>query len=307
MGNDPERISVVISTKDRVDELRRCLGSILRQSALPHELIIVDAGEIPDPEHFLGPFNKILDIHYIPAKVGLTHARNIGIHESKGDLIVFLDDDTELDLDYMENMIAVFSCDRDHRIGGVSGKIIDPQEGQNPPFFLKIKRSGRNILGLLFFLPCENEGNFQPAGFPTFPPAGAQECMHVECLFGANMAFRREVMEKYPFDETLDGYCFMEDDDIAYRVSREYVNIFTPHARLMHFESPVSRDREFSRKKMLVKNYHYLFRKNIPYTVTRAVAFWWSLGGLVLTDILVRNPEGVKGLFAGIREIIWAP
>jgi GT2 family glycosyltransferase len=303
MRNDQGRVSVVISTKDRLDDLRRCLGSILRQSAPPHELIIVDAGEIPVPELFFGPFNKILDIHYISAKVGLTQARNIGIHESRGDLILFLDDDTELEPDYMENLIAVFSCDRDHRIGGVSGKIIDPQEVEKPPFFLKIKRSGRNILGRLFFLPCENEGNFQPAGFPTFPPGSAQECMHVECLFGANMAFRREVVVKYPFDETLDGYCFMEDDDIAYRVSREYVNIFTPHARVMHFESPVSRDREFSRKKMLVKNYQYLFQKNIPYTVTRAVAFWWSLIGLFLIEILVRNPEGIKGLFAGIKEI----
>ena len=58
MGNDPEYISVIISTKGRVDDLGRCIVSILLQTTIPHEIVIIDAGEIPDPECFFEPFRK---------------------------------------------------------------------------------------------------------------------------------------------------------------------------------------------------------------------------------------------------------
>ena len=166
-------------------DLRRCIVSILHQTIIPYELVIVDAGEIAVPECFFEPFRKVLDIHYIPAQVGLTRARNIGIQKSTGDPILFLDDDTELEPDYIEKMADVFSADSKHQIGGVSGKIIDPQEGQNLPLFLKIRLTGRKIIGRLFFLPVEKDGCFHPAGFPTSPPLDAQDIMPVQCLYGA--------------------------------------------------------------------------------------------------------------------------
>jgi GT2 family glycosyltransferase len=307
MGDDLERISIVISTKGRIAELRRCIISILKQTSIPYELVIVDAGEIPIPEVFFKPFREALDIRYIHAQVGLTDARNMGVLESKGELILFLDDDTELEPDYIEKLIDVFLSDYHHQIGGVSGKIIEQYNEPNPSLIGKIRRTGRKIIGRLFFLPVEKDGCFQPAGFPTSPPFDTRDIMQVQCLYGANMAFRREVLKKYKFDEALEGYCFMEDDDIAYRISREYINIYTPHARLRHFESPVSRDRDFARKKMLVKNYHYLFRKNFPHSFSRTMVFWWSILGLIITDIIVINPEGVMGLLAGIHEIRYTP
>ena len=109
-----------------------------------------------------------------------------------------------------------------HRIGGVSGRIVDPQEGQNLPLLLKIKFTGRKIIGRLFFLPVEKDGFFHPAGFPTFPPSDVQEIVPFSVCM-EQIWHSGEVLEKYPFDETFDGYCFMEDDDIAYRISREYV------------------------------------------------------------------------------------
>ena len=303
MGNDTERTSVVISTKGRVTDLRRCLASLARQTLLPFEVVIVDAGDIPDPELFFQPFRKFLTIRYIRAQVGLTCARNTGARESKGELILFLDDDTELEPDYLEKIMEVFSRDTGHRVGGVSGKIISLREGYDIPLSGKIRLAGKKIIGNLFFLPVEKNGCFHPGGFPTYPPSVTRDIIPVQCLYGANMAFRHEVLDRYPFDETLEGYCFMEDDDIAYRISREYVNMYTPCARLRHFESPVSRDQDFFRKKMLIKNYHYLFRKNIPRSITRTVIFWWSVLGLVITDFLTGNPEGIKGLFAGIIAV----
>ena len=44
------------------------------------------------------------------------------------------------------------------------------------------------------------------------------------------MAFRRNVLDEFRFDEQFKGYSFMEDCDISYGVSRKYKVMFTPFA-----------------------------------------------------------------------------
>jgi GT2 family glycosyltransferase len=303
MGTDPERISVIISTKSRPADLARCIQSLGHQNIPPFELLVIDAAEDPLPESFFTAYQERFPVRNIRAEVGLTAARNLGVREAQGEILLFLDDDIELEQDYLEKIRDVFSSDISRTTGGVSGCIVGSSENPPPSVMRKIRVWGRSFIGRLFFLSMERDGFFQPAGFPTWLPAATQKILDTECLYGANMAFRKEVLLKYPFDESLEGYCFMEDDDIAYRVSREYRNRYTPYALLRHFESPASRDREYFRKRMLVQNYAYLFRKNFPQTFSRMLAFRWSLIGLLLCDITGFNPEGVRGLLAGIIDI----
>lgn len=302
MNSEPA-ISIVISTKGRPCELMQCITSIQNQNKKPGEILIIDAGDAPLSEDFFRRFKRDLIVEHIPAKVGLTKARNLGISKAKGDIILFLDDDTRLEPEYLQELVRVFLSDNYHKIGGVSGHIIDPDEKKAGSFCKKIQFTGRKFVGTIFFLPVERNGFFQPAGFPTSLPSGIPNILKVQCLYGANMAFRKEILTKFQFDEQLTGYCFMEDDDIAYRISRQYQNIYTPFARLHHFESPVSREGDAIRKKMLVINYHYLFIKNIPGTIPRKIIFWWSILGLIITDFIKVNPEGLRGIVMGILKI----
>ncbi len=89
-------ISVIIPTYNRARYLQRAIDSVLDQTHLPDELIIVDDGstdntaEIVDdvtsratfPMHFLRQENK-----------GASSARNLGIQHALGDILCFLDSD----------------------------------------------------------------------------------------------------------------------------------------------------------------------------------------------------------------------
>lgn len=301
MTNEKSKISVVIATKNRFQDIIKCIESILIQTLLPDEIIIADSSEDAELKSKLDlPHNKIT-FRYIHAKVSLTKARNIGIKESTGDIIIFLDDDVVLDKDYIKEIMHVFDNDLGKKIGGVTGNIMNNLKKQDQTFKYLIGCHIMQTIGVIFFLFKYGNGKFQPSGYPTF--VHSDKITNVECLSGANMAFRREVFKEFTFDEGLSGYCYNEDVDFSYRVSRKYQNIYTPFAKLVHNVSPAARDKEYARMKMIMENHYYLFKKNLPQDFKHKIAFWWSVVGLFVIAMIGRNKESLKGLMNGILNI----
>lgn len=95
----------------------------------------------------------------------------------------------------------------------------------------------------------------------------------------------------------------MEDDAFSYRVSPRFRNIYRPSARLAHYASSSGGLKEFGKKRMLVRNHCYLFRKNSPQTLQHRVAFSMSLPGLVLEAIVCENVKGRRGIVAGLGDV----
>lgn len=104
-----ESISVLIITRDRPDELRRALASVLAQTLLPREVVVVDDGSTP-PVTLDGlalAQSQGLPLRLIRNAVsaGPARARNLGIAAAAGAWIAFLDDDDE----FKPGKIAVVS------------------------------------------------------------------------------------------------------------------------------------------------------------------------------------------------------
>ena len=298
-------VSIIICTKDRPIDLMICLRSILTQSVKPEEIIIIDSGNSEEKINQLREFIRENDIikHYA-AKVGLTRARNIGFEKSRGEIIIFLDDDVILDYDYVYHILKIF--DDYENVGLVTGNMLQSDMATrtfprliNNSFIKEI----RNLFLFLFLLSRIGNGYFLPSGFPRYM-TGDEKIKMIECVPGANMAFRRNVLDEFRFDEHFKGYSFMEDCDISYRVSRKYKVMFTPFAELIHKVSIVSRDSDSYRAKMLVENHFYLFRKNFPQTIQHISAFWISIIGLFLMATLRLSSNEYRGYFCGCIEIL---
>lgn len=303
MNNPVLSISIAIPTKNRHSDIIKCIKSILNQDKLPLEIIVIDSSDDDELRSRLKPFERTVPIVYSYDKISLTKARNQAVEIAQGEIILFLDDDTIMCPDYLSEVLEVFEGDAHGRIGGVSGSLILPGEYLNRGILSRLRKRGRWIIGLIFFLNIEKDGKFRLSGFPTSPPPDARMIIQVECLYGANMAFRTNILKKFRFDESFVGYSYMEDDDIAYRVSREYQNMYTPFAQIIHNESPASRDRSYDRHKMLLKNHYYLFKKNFPQDGIHLLAFILSIVGLIVVNLLKADIAGVRGLFAGLKRI----
>lgn len=145
---------------------------------------------------------------------GLSYARNVGIKETKGDIVAFIDDDAVADPTWTQAMVASFA--EDERIGAITGSTI-PRWESNAPWFPK---------ELYWMISCSYET--------------AASTYEVERSFGTNMAFRRVVLDQVGlFDERLglQGKKWIggEDTELVWRVKQGGFKIMcNPNVKVFH-------------------------------------------------------------------------
>jgi GT2 family glycosyltransferase len=291
--------SIIICTRNRSDDLEHCIQSIIHQKVRPHELIIIDSSDLPLNEQ--KSFQQLLfnerilpDIQlvYKHTKPGLTYQRNIGIACATGDIIYFFDDDVVLDCEYVSIMQRTFA---EHaQFGGGMGAITN-MPAQAPWHY--------RILRTIFLLQRDHAtGYFTQSGMPTHA-YGTKKFKPVQVLGGCGMAFRRDLFKHDQFDEQLRGYAYLEDADFSYRVAQHVPLFFNPAAQLRHNNSPLSRDALIKNKAMFIRNYSYLFFKNIyPHHRLKIIAYCWSILGLFVEAICYRQWSAARGYVQGLKE-----
>ena len=108
------KISIIIPVYNVEKYLTRCLNSVIGQTFSDWEAIIVNDGSDDGSEHICKSFaSKDNRFQYIYKKNGgLSDARNVGIDNSKGQYICFLDSDDWLELNYLEELYNRITQDR---------------------------------------------------------------------------------------------------------------------------------------------------------------------------------------------------
>jgi len=103
------QFSVIIPTRNREHFLREAVISVLAQTDVSLELLIVNDGDALET-HFSDPRIRVLD----NGKRTAVPARNFGVSEARGEFIAFLDDDDFfIDMFHLTKAAAAFStgCD----------------------------------------------------------------------------------------------------------------------------------------------------------------------------------------------------
>ncbi|MBU0727402.1 glycosyltransferase [Patescibacteria group bacterium] len=93
------KLSVIIPTYNRADTLKVCLQKLLAQQGVDFEVIVVDDGSTDHTERIV---KKFAEVRYIKQKS--THqavARNRGVEEASGDVIVFIGDDIFVEPEFL--------------------------------------------------------------------------------------------------------------------------------------------------------------------------------------------------------------
>jgi GT2 family glycosyltransferase len=108
ISNQKIKISTIIVTRNSQRFILKNLVSIYNQTLLPDEIIITDNGSSDDTlpsvrKNFPG-------VHIIENNANLHYAKavNIGVEKAAGDLLVILNDDIELDPDFIQKTCALY-------------------------------------------------------------------------------------------------------------------------------------------------------------------------------------------------------
>jgi GT2 family glycosyltransferase len=224
--SDGPKVSVIIPTKNRREALEETIRTLLAQTRMADELIIVDQSRT---ESSFGTSSVPLKYIYNPGITGASQARNEGMKQATGDIWLFLDDDVFLEPDFIEKLLAAYSVG----VTGVSGIITNYSA---PPIF---RRLWEVVFELGPFHDDRQDVYRKVGKLGKLRDSGSTRVRQ----FGAGlMSFRADEIRGLGFDENLHGACFAEDIDFCARLPQNSVLLITPQARLVHRRSPEGRD-----------------------------------------------------------------
>ena len=215
-------LSVVVSTYslDRYNDLIDLLDGLNEQTCKSFEVIVV----IDKNKELFDKISKYIEVKAIintnvifnPKNNGLSYSRNIGVENSKGSIVAFIDDDAVPSINWVKSIIETFN--EDDEIGAVTGEVVPLWEFKEMSWFPK---------ELFWIISC----SFEPISSPK---------MEVASGFGVNMAFRRKLVVNLGMFNTslgINGSKWQggEDSDMFLRIREVGKKVmFNSETRVFH-------------------------------------------------------------------------
>jgi glycosyltransferase involved in cell wall biosynthesis len=116
------RVSLVVTVKNERESLGRFLATVFSQSRLPDEVVVVDGGSNDGTVEVLREEEDLRNGRLVVVEApgaNIAAGRNIGIGRARGELVAITDAGTELDHDWLEELVA--PLERDAGIGVSAG------------------------------------------------------------------------------------------------------------------------------------------------------------------------------------------
>lgn len=222
-------VSIIIPNKDHVDDLSRCVESIINLSTYDnYEIVIVENNsETAEIRTYYEEISRHPRVQVVEYKGDFNYSKinNFGVQYAKGEYLLLLNNDTEvITPDWMEELL-MYAMRKD--VGAVGAKLYYPDK--------TIQHAGI-VIGL---------GAHRTAGHTHYriPEANVgymgRLCyaQDVTAVTGACMMVSKALYEELGgLDESFT--VALNDVDFCLRVREKgFLNIFTPFAELYHYES----------------------------------------------------------------------
>lgn len=210
------KISVIIPTINRYEDLLNTINDLLNQKFDDFEIIIIDQTDKVN-EEIVSQIKSNSITNYILSNVkSASAARNIGINKSKGEVLVFIDDDVIIsDTNFLQKHFRHYS---DNNIPGVVGCPLELSINQKLRYERHWMSKRGEVIGWLYF-----PSNY---GCNTTVAVGRSN----------NLSVRKDIAINIGgMDERYEKGAHREEADFCLRVTNKYNEfLFDPQARLTH-------------------------------------------------------------------------
>ena len=239
------KASVVIATLNRQKVLIRALKALLKQKENILEIIIVDQTE-KYPKFLKNFVNREPLIKYFHYNIkNLPSARNYGWQKALAEIIIFIDDDSIVLPNHIKNHLKNF---QNPIVGGVTGKEVLELEPEK-------QTTGKGQV-------ITKTGDIRPNTLSITKG-------YVDSVWGANMSFRKKVLEEINgFDPGYKYNAMREESDVSMRAKiAGYKIMYEPSARVIHLAASTGgcRDQKgLDWYYSFFRNEIYFFKKYFP-------------------------------------------
>jgi glycosyltransferase involved in cell wall biosynthesis len=150
--NIKPQISIITITRNRAGFIAKAIESVLKQSFLGWELLILDEDSNDETEAIVGAYmakDKRIRYYKNSAILGISKNRNLGLSLSKGKYIAILDSDDEwIDKDKLQKQFKYLENNPDYVLISSNIKIVDEKENfiKNTDFAIEDENIRKKIL-----------------------------------------------------------------------------------------------------------------------------------------------------------------
>lgn len=276
-------ISVVVPTYNREKPLLSLLERLQRQTYENFEIVVIDQSETLSPakEAVYKASGKKMRV-FFPRCKGRSAAKNIGLSHSRGEIILFCDDDIEPDRNFLRTHVEAH---RDASLGGVSCRTVEDHLAKSQTKRIcRVTPYGRVIDGF-----------------------HSDVTRDVETLVGANMSLKRGVaLRAGYFDPSFTGTSIFEEQDLSERILAAGWKIrFTNATSVHHVPQPDGNlGLRLQRPIEYYRNFHHneilFFLKNRNRLQLFLVIPFCFLRSIKQSIVHGCFPRGVFPMFAGV-------
>ncbi len=212
-------LSIIIATHSRPASLARLVRSLSGQLRAGRDELAVAENGTPHPAQLPPDLPRLT--HFHDARPGKCRIQNRAIAGTRGEIVALLDDDLTAGARYLDAVEKFF--EEHPEFAAMAGRILPAED--------PVAKVGENAVYL--DLPIFDKG---------------EACQEVRGVLGANMAFRRSVLEAAgPFDERLGPGAggHEEETEMSQRLRRMGFRIgYAPNAVVYHEVDPARANRD---------------------------------------------------------------
>ncbi len=213
------RVSIIIPSYNQVGYTYNCLHAVFEHSGYnDYEIILADDHSTEDTTILRENFEN-LEFISNPTNLGFLRNCNNAASKARGEYIVFLNNDTQVQHNWLAELLYIFDHHKD--AGLVGSKLVYPDG--------KLQEAG----GIIW--RDGNAQNYGNTGSPFNPRYNYVK--EVDYISGASIMIKKALWDDIGgFDERyLPAYC--EDSDLCFKVREKgFKVIYQPFSQVVHFE-----------------------------------------------------------------------
>lgn len=289
-------LSIIVVNYNGVKYIHKCINSILSSNAKRYEIIIIDNGSIDNSLKLQDKYQnekEIIKIIFLDKNYGPAFARNIGVRNSNGKYLCFLDNDTIVDKNWSFDPIKIFT--KDKKVGVIQSKLL--------------LNSDKNKIDYVGEFIGQNGFLVQPVKAGEIDNGQFNNETEILAAKSAGMFIRKQTFQKVNgFDP--DYFIYLEETDLGWRSWLVgYKVVFCPTSIVYHeFGTSTlilgKKQNSFNSKFHGSKNYILTLAKNLEwqnlFKMLSIHVFLWE--GLACYSLLKGN---FKSFLWINRGILW--
>jgi len=209
-------VSIIIPTYNLCTLLKKTIESVLKQSYMDFEVLVIDDGSTDDTRSIVSRITDRRVKYFYKTNGGHCSARNFGLIKAKSEYVAFLDHDDLWTDGYLETMMNHLQEKKEYGAAYARVLLID-DNGQTKPFATEDRYISGSITRAFF------------KGGP--------------CIMPSATLFRKDILNGFYFDEALK---LGEDNDAFMRLSLKTPFLFVSDAKVLRRETPGSLSQHIS-------------------------------------------------------------